>query len=325
MNSYLKVVLAMVFMYLLSQFYNHFKMNEKMNDDLQHYDLVKQFLVDDNINAISKNKKPIIWIHLDYHVNAREWQSFFSRNSTKLNQPYLYLTLKSIINKCGNDFQIALIDDTSFSYLLPEYGIDFSKLANPLKKHYQQLGLCKILQQYGGFLVPPSFLCFKSLQPMYDNGLQQSDMFIIENKVNYYTKQYYGPDLRFMGCQRNSQSMLKLVHYMEQLYSIDFTEEQDFIGKAQHYASQLVDEGYAVIVNAKHVGVQSANKKPVDLSDLMISNEIDFCNELYGILIPQEELLRRTSYQWFLRLTPEEVLTSNTIIAKYMLKYLSSC
>ena len=323
MNEYLKLLLAIVFMYLLSQCYKYVQMHEKMNDEVQHYDLVKQFLIEDNTNAISKNKKPIMWIHLDYQVNAREWENFFSRSSKKINQPYLYLTLKSIINQCGKDFSIALIDDTSFSYLLPQYTIDFSKLANPIKKHYQQMGLCKLLQQYGGFLVPPSFLCFKSLKPIYDNGLQNADMFMIENKVKYYSKNYYAPDPRFMACVPNSPSMLQLVHHLERLNSVDYTEQQDFEGSTQEFCKQLVDQQYIVIVNAKHIGVQTKNKKPIDLSDLMISNELDFCNELYGILIPQEELLSRTQYQWFLRLTPEEVLTSNTIIAKYMLNHLS--
>ena len=84
MNEYLKLLLAIVFMYLLSQCYKYVQMHEKMNDEVQHYDLVKQFLIEDNTNAISKNKKPIMWIHLDYQVNAREWENFFSRSSKKM-------------------------------------------------------------------------------------------------------------------------------------------------------------------------------------------------------------------------------------------------
>lgn len=325
MNGYLKIILGMMILYLIKYFYSEYTMHEKMNDEVLHYDLVKQFFIDNNITTISKKKKPIMWIHLDYHVNAREWESYYSRNSSKLNQPYIYLTLKSIINKCGEDFQIALIDDTSFSYLLPNYVVDFSKLANPLKKHFQQLGLCKILQQYGGFLVPPSFLCLKNVKPIYDNALQRADMFIIENKVTYYSKQYYAPDLHFMGCKKNSESMLKLVHYMEQQYSVDFTEDQDFQGNMQEFCNELIKQDYVVVVNAKHIGVQTKDKKTIDVSELMVSNDIDFSNELYGILIPQQELLSRTKYQWFLKLTPEEVLTSNTIIGKQMMNVLLTC
>ena len=112
---------------------------------------------------------------------------------------------------------------------------------------------------------------------------------------------------------------------MEQQYSVDFTEDQDFQGKMEEFCNELIKQDYAVLVNAKHIGVQTKDKKTIDVSDLMVSNDIDFSNELYGILIPQQELLSRTKYQWFLKLTPEEVLTSNTIIGKHMMKVLLTC
>ena len=55
--------------------------------------------------------KPNIWIHIDYEKNSRNWKSFYSRNSRHLNQPYLHLTIKSIIRYCQDDFNICLIND----------------------------------------------------------------------------------------------------------------------------------------------------------------------------------------------------------------------
>ena len=48
---------------------------------------------------------------------------FHSRNTNNLNQPYLHLTIQSIIDHCSNDFHICLIDDDSFSKLIPEWDI----------------------------------------------------------------------------------------------------------------------------------------------------------------------------------------------------------
>ena len=85
-------------------------------------DVIKQF----NSNSVNqyllehddiiKSKKPILWIHIPREVNARNWKSFGSRNSNDLNQPYLYLCLKSIIDKCGNDFNICLIEDCAINF-----------------------------------------------------------------------------------------------------------------------------------------------------------------------------------------------------------------
>ena len=52
-------------------------------------------------------------------MNARWWKSFGSRNTKCLNQPYQYLTIKSIVDKCGEHFNICLIDDKSFEKLIP--------------------------------------------------------------------------------------------------------------------------------------------------------------------------------------------------------------
>ena len=106
---------------------------------------------------------------------------------------------------------------------------------------------------------------------------------------------------------------------MEILNSTDYTSQQDFVGQMQEQFRRLVNENKISTINSKHIGVQKKNKEPVDISELFQSNEIDYCGELYGIYIPANELLKKTKYQWFLKLTVEEILSSNTIIAKYMI------
>ena len=64
---------------------------------------------------MSSIKKPILWVHIDYKKNSRNWESFYSRSNNDINQDYLYLTIRSIIDNCGDDSHICLIDDNSFS------------------------------------------------------------------------------------------------------------------------------------------------------------------------------------------------------------------
>ena len=78
--------------------YNRYKKQNEEDEGMKQYELVKKYLLNDS--SLAKTKKPIIWIHMTYEVNARWWPSFNSRNSDCLNQPYIYLTLKSIIDKC---------------------------------------------------------------------------------------------------------------------------------------------------------------------------------------------------------------------------------
>ena len=53
---------------------------------------------------------------------------------------------------------------------------------------------------------------------------------------------------------------------------------------------------------------------------LLLSNEyLDLYSEAYGIYIPADEILNRTNYQWFARMSQEQLLESRVIICKYML------
>jgi len=51
----------------------------------------------------------------------------------------------------------------------------------------------------------------------------------------------------------------------------------------------------------------------------MSQGYIDLYSNAYGILIPAYEILNRTNYEWFARLSPQQVLKSDTIIGKYIL------
>ena len=98
------------------------------------------------LNGQSVNsQKPILWIHNAYKINARNWESFKSRNTKDLNQPYLYLCIKSIIKHCANSFNVVLIDDNSFRKLLPDWKIKLNQLAEPMKSNCRVLGMVKLL------------------------------------------------------------------------------------------------------------------------------------------------------------------------------------
>jgi hypothetical protein len=68
------------------------------------------------------------------------------------------------------------------------------------------------------------------------------------------------------------------------------------------------------------IGVRDAEDKPVLLDDLMSdSTNIQFAKENFGLYIPASELIKRRNFGWFIRMSPKQVLESNTQIAKYML------
>ena len=82
--------------------YRRFVDKYNQHDEYRQYNLIKKYLLNDS--ALAKSKKPILWIHVPYELNSRSWDSFYSRTNSKLNQPYQYITIQSIVNHCGKSF-----------------------------------------------------------------------------------------------------------------------------------------------------------------------------------------------------------------------------
>jgi hypothetical protein len=67
------------------------------------------------------------------------------------------------------------------------------------------------------------------------------------------------------------------------------------------------------------IGTKTVDGKPVIIEELLGEEDMDFNKEAYGIYIPEDQILNRLAYQWFARLSPRQVLTSNTVVGKYLL------
>ena len=92
-----KLIWPLAVMVTLSYVYNKYKDRVFASEQEHEYTLVQQYLLTEP--SLARSKKPIIWIHNTYDINARSWLDFQSRNTTELNQPYIYLTIQSIIQK----------------------------------------------------------------------------------------------------------------------------------------------------------------------------------------------------------------------------------
>ena len=299
--------------------YEKYKKINKDDDYMKQYELVKKYLL--NGSSLAKSKKPIIWIHMTYDVNARWWPSFSSRNTDCLNQPYQYLTIKSIIDKCGEDFNVCLIDDTTFSNIIPGWATDLTMVADPLRSKIRQLALAKILYYYGGFLIPGSFICFQNLKPLYDDATNNGKMVVGEMIDKNSTSQQvnYFPNTKFMGCQKDCFMMNDYIHYLETLISSDYTDESNFIGSYGRWCHEKIMNKQMNMISAEKLGLKDVNSVPVTIERLMGNTYIDLNGAVQGLYIPANEILKRTAFQWFARLSAKQALASDTIIGKYLL------
>lgn len=299
------------------------KQARSRNGISDNYNDVKQYLL--NESSLAKSKKPIMWIYTPYEYNSRDWLSFGSRSSYNLNQPYLNLCVRSIIKHCDKSFTICIIDDNSFAKLIPGWNIDLSMVGDPIVSNIRQLAMSKLIYNYGGISVPISFLCFKDLIDMYERGTNSDKMFVCENvntNVSATNNQFY-PDTTFFGAKKKNEQLNSFIEYLQRIVSSDYTAQSEFLGNFDKWANKMVNKKQINMIPGTDVGTKTIDNNPVLVDDLLSEDYIKFYDGMYGIWIPSETILKRRNYEWFARLSNEQIFQSKFILAKYFVLALS--
>jgi hypothetical protein len=223
-NYFLAIIVLAVIGYFGSETVkNYIHSNEKKTNSESV--IIKQYLLNDS--PLHGKNRPKLWIHSKYEYNSRKWKSFYSRSSYDLNQPYLHLTIKSLINHCGDDFDVCLIDDDTFSKLIPHWDAELSKICEPMKSHLREIGIAELLFHYGGLVVPNSFVCCKNLMPLYQDGVGANGMgnqFFVSERPNKYeefihtSRRKFMPDHYIMGARKNNLKVKEYVDFLKKYY-----------------------------------------------------------------------------------------------------------
>lgn len=320
-NKVVKLAIAYLLIMLIGFIYNKYK---KTIDIQEHYDdgqLIQKYLLNDS--SLTKNNKPILWVHIEFDKNARSWESFGSRTSDNLNQPYQYLTIRNIIEHCGESFNVCLIDDEAFVKIIPEWRTRVEHLPRPLRTHIRDLALATILHIYGGLLIPSSFICFQDLRSLYDTHLENANVVMGELRTTsaLAAEKQYSPSTKIMGCHKFDPMMKEYMEYLMDINNRDHTQEMDFTGETTRWwlAKQATTPKALSTIPAEELGVKTTTNKPVLLEELLADIDIPLSPTTAGLYIPDQEILKRSKFQWFARLSPNQVLESNTLIGKYLL------
>jgi len=318
--DYKKYALSLLGLLAVGILYEKLNIRSLQDEDTRNYELVKKYLLNDS--SLARSKYPIIWIHLNYEPNARRWLNFGSRLTENLNQPYLYLTLKSVIDKCGSHFNVCLIDDNSFEKIIPGWNIDMTRIADPIKSKVRELAMARLLKHYGGMRLPSGFLCMKNLADMYYTMTCSGKMFIGEltnqNSSSTYVDLY--PSNKIMGCSKNCDVIEKYISYLENVVSSDYTAESEFLGSQNRWLyEEMLKNNNLNKIPAELLGITDTQNKLVTLERLMGNTYVDFVPTILGVCIPERELLKRTKFEWFSRLSAKQAINCDNILGKLLL------
>lgn len=319
MKNISKYIILFLILVLLGFFYRRYE-DKRINEEKNFNNTaIQNYLLDKS--SLDKSKKPILWIYVPYEYNSRDWLSWGSRSSFDLNQPYLYLTVKSIIKNCDNSFTICIIDNTSFSKLIPDWSIDMTRISDPILNNIKILGLMKLIHIYGGMLCPLSFLCMKDLMGMYEKGTRNNKLFLCETVNRNITSTTYDfyPNIYFCGAPRECEMVKQLIDFIQRTISSDMTSQVEFLGEIDRWCYKRIGEGKINMIDGIEIGVKTMDDSQILVDNLLSQEPINIYHDAYGILINGDEILKRRNYEWFARMSARQVLESNTIIGNYLL------
>lgn len=304
-------IILMMIGFLYRRFMDKFELDQEIQD---------LYLI--NTKLLGKSKKPIMWINVPREKNARKWSSFYSRNNNNLNIPYMYLTIKSIISHCGKDFLICIVDDDSFGNLLPNWTPELDKIGDPLREKVRYLGMMQLLHEYGGMVVPPSFLCMRNLKDLY---MRDDRPFVVEN-VNYYGDSRFAPDAYFIGSPtKNCPLIEEYLEYLARMITNDYTAESIFLNDLSKWCALRCNHGSMRLVDAKEIGVKNSGGQAIVTEMFFEQAPLNIMPCAFGILIPHEQIIKRTALNWLAYLSKEELQTWDTELGMYLNKIERIC
>ena len=113
--------------------------------------------------------------------------------------------------------------------------------------------------------------------------------------------------------------MKEYFQYLEQLNSTDFTSNSDFDNSVNRWLDNKCMQGQIHKVSGEMIGTANKNGKPIILDELMSNHSLNLHDKCYGIYIPSKEILRRTKYEWFARMSFSQLLSCDVILCKHLL------
>uniref|UniRef100_A0A6C0EST5 Nucleotide-diphospho-sugar transferase domain-containing protein n=1 Tax=viral metagenome TaxID=1070528 RepID=A0A6C0EST5_9ZZZZ len=299
------ITIAILFVIMLYKYYK-IKYNNSVDDFKKELVDIDMYFYSDLYLKNSKNRK--VWVHLPFERNSRKWDSFGSRTTTSLNLAYMTLCIKSIIDWCGQTYDIIIYDDTNIPSLLPDTTVDLLKLSGSLLDKYREYCKLQILNEYGGIMIPPSFFMRQNIK-----NIDNPDIFYVCETMNDTNVSYSNSIIstQLMGSNQNNQELTKYI----EVYAKELKED---FGDSNHFAMNYFKQNGIPYIDGKLIGTKDRYNNKICLEDLMSNKKIILDKNHIGLYIP-EQLMKRTKYNWYCKLNEEDVLQCQVFISYYML------
>jgi hypothetical protein len=254
--------------------------------------------------------KPTLWWFVDSDTNARHWTDFSARNTRIPNRGYLELALKKLNKTQGDVFTIKPLYGRKETLAVIE-GANQRALALPpdLWRSYVIANLCA---RKGGLVVDGNSTLFISKLPsLSDLGAAMFGTYPDEPIVSPMTAVAAGP-APYVGwaAAKNHHAWT----YAAQQYNALVEAGQQAWGAASarrmflEVWSAQQQLGAAIVRGID--GSRRFNGTKLQLDDIFGKTRLDLQKETVYVTYDGDDLARRHEFNWFLRMSPKQILES---------------
>jgi len=290
-------------------------------------DLIKQNpFLDKNLLTRGMNK-PAIWLYYDTSdFNSIQWLDFSARSSRALNLPFVNLCYETIVKHNKDDYRIEVIGGLAgVAELLGGWDQLPPGLRDPIapvnesELHHIRIA---ILAKFGGLWLSPYSICLKGFGTLPEKvvffGTDLDETYSGTNGTNV-------PGFRALWSPKPHHPMFDEWHLTTYSRIAQKRGGDQIRGDAKwdfiRFTTQYVETG--IIVDPGAEGMRKKDGKRIQLEDLLAIGTdgnlpFDLCDYTIYIPFPYTELRDRDMFGWFLRMSEEEIMSSD-ISVKYLL------
>lgn len=266
--------------------------------------------------------KPVLWWVVDDDINARQWLDFGGRNTRECNRGYLTVALDAVRKTQGDEFDIRpLYGRKAVIDILPNANIAAQQLPASLWRHYVAANL---LDTYGGLVMDAnSTLC---IGPSFTSHVKNVDAAVFgitrdEPIVSPTFALAPGPSPYVTWSRRPKHPAWTYAASVWNTLVATGPQAWSSAEARRTYMTVFVTQktSYGIQVLRTAEGSRKSDGRLLELEDLFgraHTSMISFAPDTVYVAYDGDALLRNYEFNWFLRLSPDQIKSSNSVWAK---------
>ena len=283
----------------------------------------------DKDNLKRGSKLPVVWIYLNNSdVNSRSWYDFMSRSSRVMNLPFLNLCYETIVRHTKTQFRVEVI--SGLPDLAGRLG-GWEALPEPLRNPEAFVNgpemnwiRAAVLAKFGGLWVSPSTIWIGDIKPLPKDrvvffGMNVEETYATKTSLPAFDV-VWSPKPEhpvWLEWEKNVRERLNF-----RLRGGGAGEHEDFENTMKQFPDQIQ------VIRLPEISRKGPNRRRIELEDLITTTgsthaSFHIPEDAVYLPIPLEELMQREKFSWFLRMSEDQILSSDMVISHLFTKALA--